>query len=64
MFDFVFKLIKKYKRSKEANDRGWASLGRLMYSSKSWDDAKWERELRRSNRLYRLVSYGSAWKKK
>lgn len=43
------------QRWKEADRRGWESLGRMFYCGLDWDDAKWGREIRRSNRLYKLT---------
>lgn len=64
MIDWLKKQWVARKRWKEAYSRGWASLGRMFANGSNWDDAKWSREIRRSNRLYRLT-YGRSgpWKK-
>ena len=64
----VIKWIRKqwrlYRRWVEADDKGWVSLGRMFSSDKSWSSEMWEREIRHSNRLYRLTrDGGNAWKK-
>lgn len=49
------KLWRTWLRRKEADRKGWQSMGRMFVHGKEWSDAKWRREIRRSNRLYRLA---------
>lgn len=48
-------------RMREANRRGWASLGPMFGEGAHWSAARWGREIRRSNRLYRLAHGLSPW---
>jgi len=51
----------KVRRNSEADRRGWASIGRMYACGRAWTKAKWGREIRRSNRLYRLAHGKSPW---
>lgn len=43
--------------------RRWATgLLVMMADSYRWSDARWEREIRHSNRLFRLVSRSNPWR--
>lgn len=52
----------KFQRRREVERRGWGSIGRMYAYGRTWDAARWGREIRRSNRLYRLSAHGNAWK--
>lgn len=52
----------RFQRADEANKRGWGSLGRMFAYGNGWSDSKWGREIRRSNRLYRLAHGRNPWK--
>lgn len=63
MLTWLKKQWKNWRRWKEADRRGWGSLGRMFAYGREWNDAKWGREIRRSNRLYRLThGHGNPWK--
>lgn len=51
-----------FQRGREVSRRGWGSIGNMYAYGKTWDRARWGREIRRSNRLYRLARTGNAWK--
>ena len=50
-----------FQRAREADRRGWGSIGRMLADGRRWSDAKLRRELRRSNRLYRIANGKSPW---
>lgn len=52
----------RWRRQREADRRGWGSLGRMMLHGEDWSAAKLAREVRRSNRLYRLANGKSPWR--
>lgn len=59
---WIKKQWNNWQRWREADLRGWQSLGRML-RGKDWSDAKWAREIRRANRLYRLTrGHGNPWK--
>lgn len=51
-----------FQRCREADQRGWGSVGRMLADGGSWSDARFGRELRRSNRLYRIANGKSPWR--
>lgn len=61
----MFKWLKKWlhilNRAREANRRGWRSLGPMFGEGDTWSADRWGREVRRSNRLYRLARGKSPW---
>lgn len=62
MIEWLKKQWQMYRRSCEANNRGWAQLGKMLANGRNWTDEKWAREIRRENRLYRLAAGRSPWK--
>lgn len=52
---WLTKQVKDWRRRKEADRRRWAGLGRMIACGREWSEAKWRREIRRLNRLYRIA---------
>lgn len=46
MLAWLKKQWKDWQRWKEADRRGWGSLGRMFAYGREWSDAKWGREIR------------------
>lgn len=49
------------QRMREANRRGWNSLGPMFGDGINWNTLRWGREIRRSNRLFRIANGKSPW---
>lgn len=45
----------------EVQRRWLAGLWAMMANGYTWSDARWGREIRRSNRLFRLAGRGNPW---
>jgi len=52
---------RKIRRNREADRRGWGSIGRMYANGSCWTPAKLRCEIRRSNRLYRLAHGKTPW---
>ena len=60
---FIITLYHSHQRRIEADNRGWAALGRLLREGHRWSETKINWEIRRMNRIYRLVrGSGNPWK--
>lgn len=62
MFYLLSLWWQKVRRNNEANKLGWSSVGRMLTYGRGWSEKQWRREIRRSNRLYRLAHGKSPWR--
>ena len=63
MLTWLEKKCEGWQRWMEADRRGWKNLGRMFAYGREWNAAKWGREIRRANRIYRLTrGHGNPWK--
>lgn len=57
----MWTLLNRFQRMREANRRGWGSVGSMLSNGENWSASRWGREMRRSNRLYRLANGRNPW---
>jgi hypothetical protein len=52
----------RWLRRCEADRRGWGSVGKMFANGRTWTGERWGREIRRSNRLYRIAHGKNPWR--
>ena len=62
MWDLLRSQYGKWKRRREADRRGWGSVGNMYSAGQAWSSARWGREIRRRNRMYRIANGSSPWR--
>ena len=61
MFRAIREWVKRDRRFREADRRGWAAFGAVIRHSLARNQPAAETAIRRANRYYALTRYGSPW---